>query len=158
MSNIQLAEISSYSDLADQEIWNAFRNGDKEALEVIYNKNINTLFLYGLKIKGDESLIKDCIQELFVELWNSKSNLSPTTNINFYLLRALRYKINHQLSKVLKNKLNQKNLIFNNDIENSYEKKLIDDFTLEEKEKKIQKLLDQFSNRRLCPCLFHSSR
>ncbi|CAN5423459.1 hypothetical protein BH23BAC1_BH23BAC1_27230 [soil metagenome] len=46
MSNIHLLEISCYSDLADQEIWNAFRNGDKEALEVIYNKNKHTFHIW----------------------------------------------------------------------------------------------------------------
>lgn len=79
MALVKQPEFSDFSDLPEKDIWDAFRNGNKEALELIYRKNINELFLYGMKIRGHEHLIKDCIQELFIELWNSKQNLSPTT-------------------------------------------------------------------------------
>ena len=35
----------------------------------------------------------DCIQDLFVELWNRRQSLSETKSIKFYLLKALRRRI-----------------------------------------------------------------
>ncbi|MEK6479336.1 sigma-70 family RNA polymerase sigma factor [Catalinimonas sp. 4WD22] len=83
----------------DELIWEAFNNGDKEALEYIYRHFINDLYHYGMKIKGHPYLVKDCIQELFVDLWKSRAQLSSTNNIKFYLLKALKFKINHRLKK-----------------------------------------------------------
>jgi DNA-directed RNA polymerase specialized sigma24 family protein len=37
--------------------------------------------------------LKDQIQELFVELWNSRKNLAPARSVKFYLFKALRYKL-----------------------------------------------------------------
>lgn len=88
--------------VSDAVLWEDFRNGSKEALEIIYRRFINDLFSYGMKIKGHESLVKDCIQELFVELWNSRMRLSSTDSIKYYLLKALKFKIHHHLKKEMK--------------------------------------------------------
>lgn len=85
--------------LPDAEIWKAFKAGNREALEYIYRTYAKDLFSYGMKIKTHRSLVKDCIQELFVELWKSRSNLSDTNNIKFYLLKSLKLKIHHCLKK-----------------------------------------------------------
>lgn len=84
--------------LQNQIIWDEFRNGSKEALETIYEDNYTSLYYYGMKFKNDNDLIKDLIQELFIELIDSGLKLSKTDNICFYLLKALRNKILKQLS------------------------------------------------------------
>ncbi len=84
--------------LKNQIIWDNFRNGSKEALESIYEDNYASLYHYGKKFSQDRDLIKDLIQELFIELIDSGSRLSKTDNIRFYLLKALRNKILKQLS------------------------------------------------------------
>ena len=80
-------------------IWDNFREGSKEALEVIYQENYTPLFHYGMKFTGDEHTVKDTIHELFIELINSGEKLGSTDNIRFYLLRALRNKLVRQLQK-----------------------------------------------------------
>jgi RNA polymerase sigma-70 factor (ECF subfamily) len=49
-----------------------------------------------MKLCPDQDILKDQIQELFVELWHSRENLSPTDSVKFYLLKALRYKLIRQ--------------------------------------------------------------
>lgn len=88
--------------LPDQKVWGAFREGNKGALEFVYRRYITDLYNYGMKIKGHECLVKDCIQELFVELWHSRVHLASTNNIRFYLLKALKLKIHHHLKKELR--------------------------------------------------------
>ncbi|MCC5929022.1 MAG: sigma-70 family RNA polymerase sigma factor [Cyclobacteriaceae bacterium] len=77
----------------DLEIWSAFVQGDKEAFAVIYRNSVKNLYNYGMKVSDNSELVEEAIQDLFVELWERRERLSLTDNINFYLLKALRFKI-----------------------------------------------------------------
>ena len=77
----------------DSKIWNAFRQGNREALDYIFKQHASNLFAYGVRFTKDQELVMDCIQDLFVELWNRRLSLSETNSIKFYLLKALRRRI-----------------------------------------------------------------
>lgn len=89
----------SFGRMNDSELWSAFLTGDKGAFSFIYEKYADELFSYGMKVKPHRSLVKDCMHDLFVELWNRRTHLSPTSNIKFYLYRSLRRKIRHQVER-----------------------------------------------------------
>lgn len=74
-------------------LWNAFREGDRSAFKRIYELYARDLVSYGYKITANVQLIEDCIHDLFIELWQSRGNLSETDSIKFYLFRSLRNKI-----------------------------------------------------------------
>lgn len=78
-------------DTADY--WLRFIAGDFSAYEFLYREHVESLILYGLKIKPDKNEVQDAIQDLFVELWHSKEKLKPVQFVNVYLLKALRYKL-----------------------------------------------------------------
>jgi RNA polymerase sigma-70 factor (ECF subfamily) len=78
---------------ADMQRWSQFKQGDREAFAAIYQQHILHLITYGLRLCADQDLLKDQIQELFVELWHSRKNLAPTRSVKFYLFKALRYKL-----------------------------------------------------------------
>ena len=78
---------------ADCKPWSQFKKGDKNAFAELYRQNSASLISYGLKICSDEELLKDAIQDLFVELWNSRENLAVADCVQFYLFKALRYKL-----------------------------------------------------------------
>jgi len=88
--------------IKDLIVWDNFREGNQEALEIIYEDNYSPLVYYALKFTNDKELIKDLIQELFIELINSGKKLSRTDNIRVYLLKALRNKILSQLARKAK--------------------------------------------------------
>lgn len=96
-------------NLKNQIIWDDFRKGSKDALEAIYEDNYSSLYYYGLKYTKDNELVKDLIQELFIELIDSGSRLATTDNVRFYLLKALRNKLTRHLSK--------KSMISNDNVE-----------------------------------------
>ena len=77
----------------DSKIWNAFRQGSREALDYIFKHHASNLFAYGSRFSKDQEIVLDCIQDLFVELWNRRQSLSETTSIKFYLLKSLRRRI-----------------------------------------------------------------
>lgn len=79
--------------------WSRFKNGDVNALESIYKAHVNSLINYGLKITEDLDLVKDSIQDLFIELWKGRQNLADTDQPKFYLFRALRNKLIKALSQ-----------------------------------------------------------
>jgi len=79
--------------------WSRFKNGDLKALEHIYKVHVKSLINYGLKITPDLALIQDSIQDLFIELWKNRQNLTDTTHPKFYLFRALRNKLSRALSR-----------------------------------------------------------
>ncbi len=82
----------------DTFLWTAFKKGDKKAFQVIYQTYVPALLNYGSKITTDASLVEDCIQDLFIELWKSSQRLNDTSSIKFYLFKALRNKINRNQS------------------------------------------------------------
>ncbi|MDD4192478.1 MAG: sigma-70 family RNA polymerase sigma factor [Mangrovibacterium sp.] len=82
-----------------QIIWRNFKNGSNEAFEQIYNEFIDVLYRYGTKISANDDIVKDSIQQLFLELYSSRTKLSNPESIEFYLLKALKRIIIHRETK-----------------------------------------------------------
>jgi RNA polymerase sigma factor (sigma-70 family) len=74
-------------------IWNNFRNGDDASFTVLYEIYSDYLYRYGLKLMPDEEELKDCIQDLFVALYENRKNLPSTENVLFFILKMLRNRI-----------------------------------------------------------------
>jgi RNA polymerase sigma factor (sigma-70 family) len=83
----------------EHEIWENFKAGDKSALNYVYFQYFHSMFQYGIRFKDDPEFIKDCIQDVFLKLIQAGDKLSPTENIRFYLLRALKNAIFKQIEK-----------------------------------------------------------
>ena len=74
----------------DKTLWDAMRNGDRSALERIYNSHVDSLYRYGIKIAQDPGTTEDAIQDLFIKIWNGRERLGSTDNIKNYLFTSLR--------------------------------------------------------------------
>ncbi|MEN7547736.1 sigma-70 family RNA polymerase sigma factor [Rapidithrix thailandica] len=85
--------------LPDQTIWNSLKNGNKEAYLQIYKSHYELLYSYGLKLSNDQELTRDCIHEIFVNLWEQRAKLNDVLHIKAYLLKYLRRLIFHKLKK-----------------------------------------------------------
>lgn len=75
----------------EENLWASFKEGSEVAFAQVYNGYFKILFNYASKFSSDRELVKDCIHDLFIELWESRQNLSSTTSIKFYLFKAVRY-------------------------------------------------------------------
>ena len=82
-----------YSSSNDSRVWNAFKQGCEDAFADMYQKHSSMLFSYGLHIARDQDLVKDCIQNLFIDLWDSRENLGDTNSIKYYLFKCLKRRI-----------------------------------------------------------------
>ena len=77
----------------EAEWWYLLKVGNRTALSMIYGAYVENMFAYGMTIAANRDFVKDCIQDVFVDLWKYRENLSNTDNIKFYLLKSLRNKI-----------------------------------------------------------------
>lgn len=74
-------------------LWKAFRSGNEKALITIFDRLMQPLFNYGYKIVGERELVKDSIQELFIDLWQNRARLGDTDSIKYYLFKSLRRRL-----------------------------------------------------------------
>ncbi len=81
---------NAYESKKDIDIWRDFKNGNESAFTYIYRTYFKTLFLYASQFISDKELIKDCIQDLFIEIRKSRKNLSDTDSIKLYLFKSIR--------------------------------------------------------------------
>lgn len=79
--------------------WENLRQGDEKALESIFLLHHQELFSYGIKFLPDKAQVDDCIQDLFLELWQRKGQLGHVISIRAYLFRALKYKMIKSIKK-----------------------------------------------------------
>ena len=131
---------------ADQNImlWESFRKGDAAAFAMLFREHYKTLYRFGNKFTTDTELLEDCIQELFVELWQAKSQ-APVLSVKAYLLKSLKYKLLKAFRK------NGKILPIhdNGDLpfELSHETLLIHQQENDEKKQRVIKALERLSHR-----------
>lgn len=135
---------------ADQDIiqWEGFRNGDREAFAGLFREYYPALFRFGTKFTQDKDLLEDCIQELFIELWQARTQ-APVYSVKAYLLKSLKYKLLKTFRK------NDRTITFNDgglnrergDFEWSHETFLIARQESEEKKQQIITALTRLSHR-----------
>jgi len=83
----------------DDSLWKDFRNGDDTALYKLYDLYADALLGFGMHFSRDTGLLKDCIHDLFLDLFKYRNSLSYTDNVKFYMFKSLKRKIQKELSK-----------------------------------------------------------
>lgn len=82
----------------NEELWSQLREGSISAIEDLYRLNYQVLYSYAMKICGEKEMSKDCVQELFVTLWEKRGQLKEVSKVRSYLLQS----IWHSLIKIMK--------------------------------------------------------
>lgn len=95
---MEMDNIPSSREIDDLALWNLLIKGDQKALEILYQKYYSLLLNYGLKCNPNKELIKDCIQDLFVNLFQNSSIKTTNITVRSYLLKALRNNLLYKLS------------------------------------------------------------
>ena len=97
---------STSNNRDDKALWQAFRLGDEDAYAQLYQRYVGVLFAYGKKLLPNEAAVEDLIQDLFIDLWQTKARLSDVDAPKFYLFRSLRRRIHKSLQP--ENKFSQR--------------------------------------------------
>ena len=78
------------SALTDEVLWESITMGDEAAFAQFVKKYSTTLFNYGYRLCDDRDFLKDCIQDLFVDLWHRRCKIVATDRLKWYLFKSLR--------------------------------------------------------------------
>jgi RNA polymerase sigma factor (sigma-70 family) len=133
----------------DSQLWQQLKNGSELALGKLIKKYFNLLQNYGYKFVRNEDFVKDCVQEVFVEIWSRRQNISQPDSVRAYLLSSVRKKI---LRESIRQKINADDEIINieNDLkfaEFSPELIIIEQENTQETIKKVSGLLNSLPKR-----------
>jgi RNA polymerase sigma factor (sigma-70 family) len=90
------------SVIDEVQVWDQFRSGDQSAFSTLYQHFVQPLYAYSLGVTNDKELIKDCLHDLFVELWRNHATLGPTTSVKFYLMASIKRKLIRHMETSLK--------------------------------------------------------
>ena len=82
------------------KIWNQFvLDGNLDALSEIYFQYYNFLFDYGMRFTSDRQAVEDAIQSEFINIINTRKNISPIKNLPGYLISTFRRQLFRDLNK-----------------------------------------------------------
>ncbi len=76
-----------------------FQQGNVEAFSQLYDLYANVLFNYGCKLTNDRELLKDCIHDVFIKIYNKREELHNVLNFRSYLFVSLKNKLYDELRK-----------------------------------------------------------
>lgn len=83
--------------------WEAFKKGNAASFSHLYEKYSTGLYNYGAKFSNDKDLIKECIQELFVQIWTKRNSIGNPEHVKNYLYKSFRNLILKKTSQLQKN-------------------------------------------------------
>lgn len=81
------------------QLWHNFRMGDDYSYTCLMEIFTNPMFKYGSRFAEDDDFVKDCIQDVFFELWNRREKVRQAECVKAYLFKALRLRIFREKSK-----------------------------------------------------------
>ena len=123
------------------------QQGDESALASLMRMYFDDLFHYASRFTADRSLIKDCIQEVFISLWQRRETIGAIISPRYYLLRAIKNKTLKALHKRANNVRSITVEEYEFQYEFSIEKIIIEKQISEEKGLRLSKTLSQLSKR-----------
>lgn len=81
------------SGKAERDAWSQLLKGEKSGLLSLYDLCYDTMYQYGRRINKDRSIIEDCIQEIFLELWEKRGGLPVVIFVKPYLLKIVKRRL-----------------------------------------------------------------
>jgi len=130
------------------QLWDRFRNGDREALGSLYRQYIDDLYHYGMHFCRDEERVKDCLQDLFRDMWAERDHISAEIhNVRYYLLSSLRRRLLRSLQKDRRHKNRIIAHSFDLEFTQPQESTIIKNESSQEKAIKVHKAIALLSRR-----------
>lgn len=100
-TEVTYAKVVNVSEMTEMErtqvYWAQFKQGNQQAYATLYSMYAALLLRYGRKIIQDREVVKDCLHDLFVELWRNRQTLGNPESVKNYLLKSMRTKLYKKL-------------------------------------------------------------
>lgn len=92
-----MAQASTDNDY-DLKLWKAMQNRSVAAFEQLYDRYFPLLFGYGMQFCGDSDIVKDCLQDFFVDIYQGRSKLREVRKVRHYLFVSFRHCLLRKIS------------------------------------------------------------
>ncbi|MEN6456399.1 MAG: RNA polymerase sigma factor [Prolixibacteraceae bacterium] len=92
-----MAQLAGHKN--DKILWQSIKAGDKQGFNTLFRVYYSELYYYGFKIIPDPDIVKECIQEVFIRVWETRQSLADIENIKAYLIVCVRRMILVQKKK-----------------------------------------------------------
>ncbi|GAB4040141.1 sigma-70 family RNA polymerase sigma factor (plasmid) [Spirosoma sp. SC4-14] len=91
--------VPASENVQEDAVWEAFKQGDSRAFTDLVNTHYPLLLKYGLRICVKRELVKDCLHNLFIDIWNRRERLEEIRSIKAYLLTSLRRQLYKEVQR-----------------------------------------------------------
>ena len=81
------------SSLTDETLWQRLKSGDELAFSALFERYYRSLINYGNSLSAYPEQVQDCVQDVFVNVWLYRNNLSDNVVAKAYLLSSVRKRI-----------------------------------------------------------------
>lgn len=81
------------SSLTDEILWQRLKSGDELAFSALFERYYRSLINYGNSLSAYPERVQDCVQDVFVNVWLYRNNLSDNVVAKAYLLSSVRKRI-----------------------------------------------------------------
>lgn len=142
----------NFVEYSDPQLVELLREGEERALQVILSRYWEPLYKMAAYTLDDLAACEDIVQEVFIRLWNNRSNLDFSHSLKAYLFAAVRYEVYRQVKLQLHRDLKM----------STYEHSYIEYFNPENKLEynelmaKVEELVAELPDR--CREIYHYSR
>jgi len=124
------------------------QQNDEQALADLMRNYYEALYNYAARFTTDEDIIKDCLQEVFISLWQRRESAATILSLRYYLLRAVKNKVLKSLHyNMRKTRSLDDSSSYDFFQEYSVEKMIIDKQISEEQAVILRRTLAQLSKR-----------
>jgi RNA polymerase sigma factor (sigma-70 family) len=133
--------------LSDSTLWNQLRAGDEEAFSQLFERYYSPLVNYAKTLMSESDTVKDCVQEVFIDIWTYRYKLNEAITVKAYLLSCVRKRIarHHEREHIFSKVKDVDSLEFLFDF--SIEEQLIADETMAIKVQQLNRLINNLPAR-----------
>ncbi|PSL44875.1 RNA polymerase sigma-70 factor (ECF subfamily) [Chitinophaga niastensis] len=122
--------------------WHEMKQDNEQGLYKIYHEVYDNLYHYGVSVVLDKAMVKEAINDVFVEIWQKRHQLEMPGNIKGYLFICFKRRLYKILTKHNKSVARQESMLFKEPEERSYEEVLIRQETDQQVKEKLERMLD----------------
>jgi RNA polymerase sigma-70 factor (ECF subfamily) len=83
----------------DEQLLRAIAHSEHEALELLYTRYWQQLFMVAYNVLKNKSACEDIVQEAFLQIWQRRQKLDIQTSLEAYLFSMIRYSVFRYIKK-----------------------------------------------------------
>lgn len=99
--------MSLYTKLSDEQLIDLLRSGQQKALSALYLRYWDKLLAVAMNRLLNLEVAEECVQNVFVSLWNRRADLYLKNTLGTYLAVSVKYQVIKQMDKKYRRQLGE---------------------------------------------------